>query len=778
VTTGDLKYHACRLVVKGKTLYIIGNDRHGPQRKKGWWHTGPKGTCKAVTLFLENHLGVRWFAPTPMGVRIPNANDVSVPDDLNTTWKPTFFHVHLHRAYDMDSPGALANNIATSVSVWQHGGHTWNVWVPASKYYEDNPEYFALLDQRLWPLKEGEKRQRPKYDIRGHLCTSNPETQKIMAEKIRQLFDKGFDWVELGQTDGWQPCRCDECEATDNYKHWIPDFKRDRDGWFEHLKKHPCERIFKYHHGITSALAKSHPDKKVVMLGYQATLIPPETIEVSDNVIMEICVSRDVDKVLGPWRGKVSMIHVINNSFYLITKPAGILPKHSPELAKRAIKKMLGYNVHSIYFGGCGEDWALEGIAYYTTCRLLGDPDLDIEIPMREYCDFIYGAASDEMMDFYKTMFQRITDTRESYIEPEGYSYKYVFTRIFSPELVQRLEAQLSAAEKKASTERARGWLSVARLYFNYLTSIVRMLDAYERFAAVENVATLTDLKAAFDAWKAARRDLVKHGTDPEYASKWFPHTTFVLNHGLHLPRGKAGLLYSDPAVALDYKSLFVKYGIADKLGLDSELKAARPDAVPEIDGVIRTGEWNALHTRKIPEINDAGRIIPTSITASYDARNLYFAFVCSEPLRKALVLKEGGSAESVRKSEAVELLIEPKSSKRALYFILSPKDGGFFTSVTEFEKGLRSDVPGNLKRADDIEVAYVTPTRPWQPWVLEVAIPWRLLGADTPRAGDRWRFDAGRRRWANWRKRLNKPYLYRWSYNSLADSPPVLLFE
>lgn len=778
ITTDGLEYHACRLAVRGNTLFLIGNDRHGPRRRPNdAWHMGPKGTCRAVTLFLEDYLDVRWFAPGPMGTRIPSVKDLAVPADLDRTWKPVFTYVHMHRAYEDGSPAALANNIAQSVMIKEYGGHTWDQWVPASRYYDTHPEYFALLDERIWPLQEGEIRQRPSSDIRGHLCTSNPDTQRIMAEAIRGYFDQGFEWVALGQTDGWQPCRCEDCEAMDNYVHWIPDFRNDRAAWRAHLDENPCERLFQYHQGIIDDVAESHPDGRVLLLGYQASLVPPQTIShLGENVIMEMAVGGDFDAILAPWKDHVDAIHVYNNAFWLITKPAGILPKHSPELATRDINKMLDYGVRSLYMGGCGENWALEGIAYYTVCRLFGDPELDIAEPMREYCDFIYGEAADEMLEFYGLMFDRITKTRDAY--HEQYNFRFVFTGVFTPELVEAMEKKLSAAEAKAAGERARGWLGQARLYFDYLKTTVMMMDAYERFSAAEDADTLLDLKAAFDDWMASRVSIVERAADPDYVEKWFPHARFVTRHGLHLARGRGGLMYQEPPVTLDFKELFIRYGIIDQLGLDSVARAGFVAAPPVIDGRIEPEEWEAKAFFDIPEIDGAGRVIPSRFSVRYDEENLYFAFVCAEPLPAGMILDAGDSAARAAECEAVEILLAPGgAAQEAVYFMFVPGAEHGFSGEVEFGDGLGPAVPEDLEIAHGITVhSHVEPEG--ERWVVEVAIPFSRLGIDAPQQGEAWPFDIGRRRWATWRRPLARPHLYRWSYNSVEGSPPVIVFE
>lgn len=47
----------------------------------------------------------------------------------------------------------------------------------------------------------------------NHLCISNPEVQELMLKEMERELDRGYEWVELAQTDGYQECECAECQA-------------------------------------------------------------------------------------------------------------------------------------------------------------------------------------------------------------------------------------------------------------------------------------------------------------------------------------------------------------------------------------------------------------------------------------------------------------------------------------------------------------------------------------------------------------------------------------
>ena len=118
IRTDDLKWDGCKLIVKGRVLYLIGPyEECLPGRKDGRGDFGAKGTCKAVVTFLDNFVGVRWFIHSPMGERVPKLNDLSVPDNLSKTLVPPFAYV-LGWFYGYGTPGQIANNFHPGVNLW------------------------------------------------------------------------------------------------------------------------------------------------------------------------------------------------------------------------------------------------------------------------------------------------------------------------------------------------------------------------------------------------------------------------------------------------------------------------------------------------------------------------------------------------------------------------------------------------------------------------------------------------------------------------------------
>ena len=71
--------------------------------------------------------------------------------------------------------------------------------VPANKYYESHPEYFALCDGK-------------RID-NGQHCLSNPDVLSIVKEEIMAIIDKYPSYLvyDVSQKDGLKYCTCDKC---------------------------------------------------------------------------------------------------------------------------------------------------------------------------------------------------------------------------------------------------------------------------------------------------------------------------------------------------------------------------------------------------------------------------------------------------------------------------------------------------------------------------------------------------------------------------------------
>jgi len=528
VDAGGLEWDGCRLVVKGNVLYLLGRDNPGTATHD---YVGARGTCRAVIKFLEDVCGVRWFLPGPQGEVVPLTANIHVPHDLDEVFQPAFAYSDGRSLYDvniLDEPGkslaAQANNYRKAVKVGG-GGHSWAHAVPIGKYYKDHPEYFALING---------KRTDHSYT---HLCTSNPDVKRLLVEWMQMRFDQGLDWVSIGQSDGWPRCQCPECEKLDNYRDCPPGMRFEEFMYSpgpEGLRKTPPERIFLLHKAVIDEVAKSHPDKKVMLMCYAPTAWPSKKIGYfGDNVIGEIM--HPNPDIIEAWSKKVNGL-VAYTCWFNTQCPMGMNIHFSPgELAERVRwlhdQGIVGLTAHT------EANWGLEGPLFYMLGKLMGDPHQDYEALIKEYCRGVYGKAGNTMIEFFDQLYARVPqivplDPRDvvangrNITMPKWMETTDMFLAQYPPAFLAQLEGLLSKAEGEADTQQTRGWMRLSRDHFDFTKLLTEMLISYRAWQAKPTHENWLELKQAVDTFDAYRMKILTYPR--EYTDVWFPgHMTF-----------------------------------------------------------------------------------------------------------------------------------------------------------------------------------------------------------------------------------------------------------
>jgi len=530
VEIGGLKWDGCKLVVKGDVLYLIGRDDCGTTTHD---YVGARGTCRAVIRFLEEVCGVRWFLPSPEGELVPRTRDIRIPADFTETFQPAFAYSDGRSVYDvniLDEPGkslaALANNYRKAVKV-APGGHSYYHAVPMVKYFKDHPEYYALID--------GKRSPPGKHEWEGHhLCSTNPEVKDILVQWMRMRFDQGLDWASLGQEDGYVRCQCPACEAMDDYRD-CPAGMRWEDFQTGKLRETPCERVFFLHKAVIDEIAKSHPDKMVMLMCYAPTTWPSKKIKYfGDNVIAEVMDPNP--EVLEAWRDKVAGI-ASKVDWFNTQCPMGVNIGLTPRETAERIRYLHENGVVGLAQYAEG-NWGLQGPTFYALGRLMGDPSLDHEALVEEYCRGVYGKAGATMLEFFNVLYTRLervlplfpgdmaADGRNFGLPRRGVTTTELYISMYPPEVLRKLEALLDKAGAEADTRRAKGWLRLTRDYFDFTNLLTRSLISYRAWQADPTAENWQELKRRVEAFDACRTKILTY--PQEYTDVWFPgHMTF-----------------------------------------------------------------------------------------------------------------------------------------------------------------------------------------------------------------------------------------------------------
>lgn len=742
ITTEGMKWDECRLLVKGNTLFLIGRDTYGPGSRDD---LGAKGTCRAVVTFLEDFIGCKWFIPSPQGELVPEMKSITVPDDLDKSSVPVFVYGHGRYLYGVGTPAGLANNFRTAIAAYTAGGHTWPVWVPYKEYFEEHPEYFAMINGK----RVG--------DRWNHLCTSNPEVKEILLREVRKKFDEGYEWVQLAQSDGYKRCQCPDCEALDNYRGWFGD---DKTFFFETLRNNPCERIHLLHKAIIDECQKSHPDKKVHLLVYGPTSWPSKKFDrYGDNVVAEVC--PHYEDTLPVWKPKVwaSTVYVY---FWGSYHGAGIGPKYAPDQVAESLRLFRDNNVIGIYYCGGGEDWGLEGPAYYTAGRLMGNPDIDPAECVRDYCTFVYGEAGGTMVRFFDELYKRVKVHKPlAQIGQDFQSAESIYTTLFPPKTIQRLDQLLTQAENQAGSERAKGWLKLTRDGFDYVRINADMFTFYRAYMADRTAPNLFQVKRAVEKWKAHRQKLLDYGNDKTYVRTWYPGWGAVKQF---IEEG--GQMHSriGAPVNWDFDKLASRF--TQTSAGPARLVVSRANGTVDIDGVINENEWQNAKREEMGQMEGVAAEVKTCIRLLFDNENLYVAFECDEPDAEKFDVAFAGHDGPIWNSECVEIFLDTEATKTQYqHFIAAPRAGAYYDA----RRGYITDPLNPLMDREDTgwdpswHYAFKMDTAKKR-WTLEAAIPFKSLDIAAPGPGTQWRANFGRERYAG----RKSPMLYLWAPNEL----------
>lgn len=227
----------------------------------------PRGTLYAVYRFLQDELGVRWFAP--WASHFPKHPILSI-GKLDRRGKPAFEYrdPFWFPAFDGDWAARNFSVSQTARLKEHHGGqtvykgfvHTFYPLVPADPHFKTHPEWFSLLKGKR--VAEG-----------AQLCTTDPVLRDFMVERVKTWLRESpnANIVSVSQNDHFNPCECEHCAAVD-------EREGSHAGSLLELVNYVAEKI-----------ELEFPNVLVDTLAYQYTRKAPKTIRPRRNVIIRLC---------------------------------------------------------------------------------------------------------------------------------------------------------------------------------------------------------------------------------------------------------------------------------------------------------------------------------------------------------------------------------------------------------------------------------------------------------------------------------------------------------
>ncbi len=363
---------------------------------------GCRGVIYGVWDFLES-LGCRFF--TPDCEKIPTITNLEIPD-IDKREKP----VMEYRESDyttLTSKNSIKFASQCRVNGYFHhmpegfGGyidyallvHSFYCLVPTREHYPNHPEYYALYEgERV--AGDGKEWQ---------LCLSNPDIVPIAIENVRKILNKNPDKkiVSISQNDNWHHCQCEACQKINQEEG------------------SPIGAIIRFANKIAEALEPEFPDVLFEVLPYGYSRPASYKTRPRHNVNVRICASGTCmlhpfdscdDKRLAPprpdgtktlfiedlkeWSRLADRLYVWD---YTSNFPLYLMPFPNWRVLQPNLQIMRDHNVKGVFEEANrardgGTDF--NELRTYLLCKLMWNPDCDIDALRREFLEYYYGAAA------------------------------------------------------------------------------------------------------------------------------------------------------------------------------------------------------------------------------------------------------------------------------------------------------------------------------------------------------------------------------------------------
>ncbi|MFA7157989.1 MAG: DUF4838 domain-containing protein, partial [Kiritimatiellia bacterium] len=730
--------------VAGRDLIIAGNDHpssvkpdpeaQGRQATLFWPRVG---TVKGAADFLRQYMGVRFLYPDQMPwatwttnkivsliespcVEFMKTPVVSVPDKLDAKVTPVL-------EYNIGYPSRagfydIANNLFPLVDI-AFGCHTYPRAVPAAKYREKHPEYFALVN--------GQRTSSEQY------CISNPEFQELLYQDIVKLLDRGYAIADLGQPDGFTACQCDQCRKLFDTESW-------------------SEKLWILHRNVAARVLKSHPEKKVMLMAYMHTETAPATFsKFPENVIIMLCGTNPED--IEKWKG----IEVPGGFTSYLYNWCGnqqplYTPARTPRFVEEQARRLYAQHVVGINRDGPGALFGTEGPVYYTMYRMFDDPASNRAVDLvSEYCTAAYGRASPAMFTFFDTLYNCI-ELYSEYLGTRcpGWRYKdytgrrrqfvgdpfHMTTVLYTPGRLAALEKHLALAEKQADTEKVKTRLALVRREFDYIKAMATVVYLFNAFEVCPDQNIRERLLDAIDTRNAMIDAYYADKAQAKIFAAWpyvyFPPPGHDANH-LKLKHNLYQGAFKDTCLNWDTKALRE----APLPGAE-KTKVALAKEAPGID----SPEWKKAGAQALKALPGTTKPLArkTSLRAMYDKENIYFRFECEIPsgMTGAAAVERDGDFS---KQESLDLIIAPFGNRDKFYrFKVAPAAGAKYDAANGFitdpmDPRVHEDDPtwnGDWKYESRLEK---------DKWIAMLAIPFAAMKVPAPEPGAVWMGNAGR---------------------------------
>jgi hypothetical protein len=378
-----------------------------------------RGTLLAVTTFLEDVVGIRWwtmtetFVPVRPTLVIPALAVAYSPPvvDRATRYLETsdgcFTDHSTVTAEEQRAMGVFASRLRLNghdlytipaerggpngLIGWVHTFYQIHGLLPPATYFREHPEWYSLVD--------GKRR-----DAQAQLCLTNEE---MRAEMVRVVLDRlranpGATMISVSQNDWRGHCECERCRAVD-----------EQEGT-------PAGSLIHFVNAVAEHVEKEFPEVLVETLAYQYTRVPPRHVRPRRNVVVRLCsiecdfakpltaeveANRRFREDIEAWARISPQLYIWD---YVTNFSSYLLPQPNIHVLAPNLRFFVAHHAMGIFEqgdSGCRVGDFVRLRAWYLA-HLLWDPGADEEALLAEFLTGYYGAAGTHLRATLELMSQ------------------------------------------------------------------------------------------------------------------------------------------------------------------------------------------------------------------------------------------------------------------------------------------------------------------------------------------------------------------------------------
>ena len=383
---------------------------------------GKRGAIYAVSVFLEDVLGCRWFAPdcatwpTRGTIDVPRLDrrylpplefrstdlgavrsDGNIPQNLRQAHNEYAVHLRLNGHYnntkeEMGGFHPIGKSHALS--------DTFFTLVPPKKYFKDHPEYYSMV---------GGKRSLVQ------LCMSNTEVVDVVVESLRnQIRENPQSRIfSVCQQDGLGCCQCDKCTAVQTAEG----------SW--------SGPLIHFINAIADRIGREYPDVFLLTQAYAYSIKAPKTVRPRPNVIVCLTPVGGVD----PYAEDSSMVANLRRwaecceRLYIYEYNANfgnyLTPVANWYAQKPNLQLYLKNKVKGVFQQGCPyPDGEFNALRAYLAGKLLWDPLYDSDVAIKEFCEAYYGTAAPLIQEYMRRLYAIAVRPLKKGEKSKNYTYE------------------------------------------------------------------------------------------------------------------------------------------------------------------------------------------------------------------------------------------------------------------------------------------------------------------------------------------------------------------